>query len=59
MNTEPVEDLSTDELLEHYNWVVRRNHYDPVASDPPPYNEDELEAELRRRLRVYEQQDAN
>lgn len=46
----PIEELSNEDLLYQYKYVVCRNHYDPIWSPTPDYNEDQLKAEIHRRF---------
>lgn len=45
-------DLTTDELLEGFEYTVQRNHYDPMGSEEPRFCYDMLKKELKRRLEL-------
>lgn len=53
-NTEKLKELSTGQLLDEYEFTVQTNHYDPMGGHDPEFSEDELRAEVERRLAVYE-----
>lgn len=46
-----VEDLTNEDLLEEFEYAVKRNHYDPIDSRMPLFTEDEMRDELRNRLK--------
>jgi len=54
MSAEKLKKLTTRELLEEYESTVKTNHYDPMAAHEPEFDEDDLRAEVKRRLAVYE-----
>lgn len=49
-----LEKLTTEELLNEYEFTVRTMHYDPMARHTPEFSEEDLRAEVKRRLAVYE-----
>lgn len=46
-----IEDLTNEDLLEEFEYVVKRNHYDPIRSREPLFTEDVLRDELQNRLK--------
>lgn len=58
MSAEKLKNLTTRELLEEYEFTVKTNHYDPMAAHEPEFDEDDLRAEVKRRLAVYEKYNA-
>lgn len=47
---ERLKKMNTEELLEDFEYVVERNHYDPMNSDTPEHTYHELRDEIVRRL---------
>lgn len=45
-----VSEVSDTALMDIFEYVVQRNHYDPIDSVEPPFEYDELRAELQARL---------
>jgi len=54
MSADKLKNLTTRELLDEYEFTVKTNHYDPMAAHEPEFDEDELRAEVKRRLAVYD-----
>lgn len=46
-----IRELTVRELLDMYEWEIRRNHYDPCDdNEKQPFDRHELRDEIKRRL---------
>lgn len=43
--------LSNYDLLEEYEYAIKRMHYDPIDSREPEFSADELRMEVERRMK--------
>ena len=50
--TSDLTQLTVDELLEAFEYAVKREYYDPIKSEPPLARADALRGELRHRLTI-------
>lgn len=51
MSSQPIEELSPEDLVEQWEYATRRAHYDPMGSEPPAFSRQALQAEVLRRLK--------
>ena len=50
-----IENIRNRQLLESYECWVRVNHYDPFETPPlPPFEKDDIEYELLRRMKEFD-----